>query len=366
MSFKTFKKTVASKDSGAASKTAAEILNKKKTAKLGKLVKASHDSFESNKKSLELFSKRATLIEGILSDKKSAKYTIENLKNISSKIATTLKEINNAIKIASDKIDVSLICQVKSASFNEKGNSVSKKLVSGLSEQFEELNAAKVAFILLSKKVAAEVDELGNDISDDQFLEVDENGYIEEPATPVDQLDEFNQTFAEEGEEDKTAEGESEEDESNMTAEECGDSEEDKEAMDQLDDTFAAEDGEDSEEDDSEEKPEEDKDAKKKKKSDDLPQEDFQAEGEDDMDPELDDDSVLDGLEDFGDEPTGDDLDETDISDEDLDQEFTSVKSASAVKTNMKRAANVKKFCSSESAKSNQREDNAVMKFLMS
>lgn len=327
--------------------------------KFASLVQSSFNSYEAMESKVETFDKRAALAESILSSKDSKNYTSANLKKLSAGLVKTSKEISNAIVDASNKLDVSYICSIKSA--NDKDKKVSAELISGLSDMYDSLHSYKAQFNLLSKRVAAEVDEMENDIPDEVFMQVDENGYVNEPEQPVDEIDEFNRTF--------NTEADSMDATSEATEEETDESEEDekedvkKDAMDTFDDTFdSAEDESEEEADESEEDKKDE--SKESSEEDEIYDESSDVEGLNSED--LDDDSILDDLEDIDEDDMGDsiensDLDEMDTEDDSVPEDFRSSKK---LDKNKKKASVASKYCSSSNKTTSKKED-VLYKYMM-
>ena len=302
------------KKSEAVAKIAAQ-----RSMKVAKLVKSSFKAYEKIEEFIPLLNKRASLAVKFLTNRYDSQYTVGNLKKVYARLKTTVKEIDKELKTASDKLEVSYLCSIKSSA-DKKASAASKELISGLNSMYSELAEHKASFSLLAKKVAFEVSS-SEGVTDEEFLEIDENGYVEEPVEPINELEEFNKTFVEE-----TASEEDLDDESILDEDEKEASEETEE---DLDDESILDEIEESEKEASEE--------------------------------DLDDESILDEIEEESEkEASEEDLDDESIldeSEEDLEEYTSSKKSQSkkAGKTPIKKLA---KFNSSEKSDGEQKLSN--------
>ena len=295
-----------------------------------KIAKASYSFAKKNDDLIATVEKRAKLLDSMFSKKHASLKSSDGLKDLSKKIASTSNSIKASISEISDKLDAAYICSVKASSDQQR--KIASQLIKAHALDLETLSQHQVYFDLLSKKVAADLAEQDGEITDEQFLEIDENGYIEEPDTILDEAEEFNETFT--SEDDKDEEKEEEE------TEDKGDEKE------SFDNSF-----------DDEEMPEE-----MPEEMDEFPSPEFDEENlnEDSQtfsfDEELDDASILDSLEEPSDE----------IIEEDM-QDFQSKKMKATQKASQvqQKEKKLSTFCTPQSTKhSSKNPDEAVMKYL--
>ncbi len=164
-----------------------------KAKKVATLIKSSYDSFKEAKELNETLNKRAELAVKFLSNKSSKDYTVDNLKKVYAKLESTIAETTASLNTIGNKLKVSYVCAIKSTN-EKKANDASKSLVGKLTSEYYTVARHKADFSLLASKVAFDIKQ-AEGITDEEFLEVDENGYVEEPVEQINELEEFNKTF---------------------------------------------------------------------------------------------------------------------------------------------------------------------------
>ena len=294
-----------------------------------KLAKASYSFAKKNEDLISTVEKRANLLDSMFSKKHASLKTTAGLKDLAKKIDATSASIKSSISEVSNKLDAAYICSVKASS--EKQKKIASKLIKAHALDLEKLSGHNVYFSLLSKKIAADIAEQENEISDEQFLEIDENGYIEEPETVMDEAEEFNETFTSEDEEmeesDEVKEDEKDEFDSSFKSED-----EEMTPSEEMDDEIADEEFDEET----------------------IKEDEFSEEFESSED--LDDESILDTLE-----------------DEEAPEEMTASQAKAAPSKQAQKAAPSKQaqkdkklaYCTPQSTKhSSNNEDDLVMRFL--